>query len=120
MFFEDSIPFSIHSISYFFEDKSSLTCSNSSLRESISLGSDEFIWVGSSITPSITFQSWYVHSNSLSSNLPSNSCILASRERIWTLSADKAFWAKVSSLFRDLIFDLSDLTSAEYLASSSR
>src|SRR5207248_1949854 len=44
MLFDDSIPFSMHSISCFFELKSSFTCSNSSLRESISLGSNEFIW----------------------------------------------------------------------------
>src|SRR5438270_13668893 len=39
-----SIPFSMHSISCFFELKSSFTRPNSSLRESISLGSDELIW----------------------------------------------------------------------------
>src|SRR6266487_67897 len=38
-----SIPFSMHSISCFFELKSSFTRSNSSLRELISLGSNEFI-----------------------------------------------------------------------------
>src|SRR6266498_2277288 len=52
-----SIPFFMHSISCFFELKSSFTHSNSSLRESISLGSNEFIWAGSSITPSTTFES---------------------------------------------------------------
>src|SRR5438046_4623867 len=50
MLFDDSIPFSIHSIVYSYELRSSFTCSNSSLRESISLGSDELIWTGSSIT----------------------------------------------------------------------
>src|SRR4051795_2411577 len=40
MLFDDSIPFSIYSNSYFFEEKSSFACSNSSLRESIS---DKFI-----------------------------------------------------------------------------
>src|SRR5436190_15563731 len=49
MLFDDSIPFSIHSIVYSFELQSSFTRSNSSLRESISLGSDKFIWAGSSI-----------------------------------------------------------------------
>src|SRR6266498_4158855 len=49
----------------------------------------------------------------------SNSTTLVSRERILTLSTDEAFWAKVASFFRILIFDLSDLISAEYLASSS-
>ena len=43
MLFDYSIPFSIHSIVYSFELRSSFTCSNSSLRESISLGSDELI-----------------------------------------------------------------------------
>src|SRR3954453_8680835 len=47
MLFDDSIPFSIHSNSYFFEDKSSLVCSNSSLRESISDSSFE-LWKNSS------------------------------------------------------------------------
>src|SRR5256885_3443198 len=46
MLFDDSIPFSIHSIVYSFELQFSFTHSSSSLRESISLGSfisDEFI-----------------------------------------------------------------------------
>src|SRR6266542_4379758 len=57
MLFDDSIPFFIHSIVYSFELWSSFTRSNSSLRESISLGSDKFIWAGSSITPPITSKS---------------------------------------------------------------
>src|SRR6266542_1028056 len=57
MLFEDSIPFSIHSIVYSFELRSSFTRFNSSLRESISLGSDELIWAGSSTAPSITSKS---------------------------------------------------------------
>jgi len=55
----------------------------------------------------------------MSSNLPFNSTILVSRERIVILSKDEAFWTKVSSLFNVLIEDLSDLILAEYLASSS-
>ncbi|CAB4401588.1 unnamed protein product [Rhizophagus irregularis] len=51
MLFDDSIPFSIHSIVYSFELRSSFARFNSSLRESISLGSDELIWTGSSTTP---------------------------------------------------------------------
>src|SRR5436305_2612560 len=43
MLFDDSVPFSIHSIVYSFELRSSFTCFNSSLRESISLGSNELI-----------------------------------------------------------------------------
>ena len=43
MLFDDSIPFSIHSIVYSFELRSFFTCSNSSLRESISLGLNKFI-----------------------------------------------------------------------------
>src|SRR5436190_13571166 len=82
MLFDDSIPFSIHSIVYSFELRSSFTRSSSSLRELISLGSDEFIWTGSSRSPPITFESWNTCSSSKSSNLPSNSCILVSRERI--------------------------------------
>src|SRR6266542_4797926 len=57
MLFDDSIPFSIHSISCFFELRSSFARSNSSLRESISLGSDKLIWAGSSTAPPITSKS---------------------------------------------------------------
>ncbi|CAG8532936.1 5194_t:CDS:1 [Ambispora gerdemannii] len=53
MLFDDSIYFM-----FFFEFKSSFARSNSSLRESISLGSDEFIWAGSSSSPPTTFESW--------------------------------------------------------------
>src|SRR6266496_5973940 len=56
MLFDDSIPFSIHSIIYSFELKSSFAHSNSSLRESISLGSDEFIWTGSSRSSPTAFE----------------------------------------------------------------
>src|SRR5687768_13337593 len=43
MLSDASIPFSIHSISCFFELRSSYARSSSSLRESISLGSDELV-----------------------------------------------------------------------------
>src|SRR6266542_2337796 len=46
MLFEDSIPFSIHSIVYSFELRSSFARSNSNMSESNSLGSDELIWTG--------------------------------------------------------------------------
>ncbi|RIA90665.1 hypothetical protein C1645_823037 [Glomus cerebriforme] len=54
MLFEDSIPFSIYSIVYFFELSSLFAHSSSSLKELISLGSsitDVFIWAGSSSSP---------------------------------------------------------------------
>ncbi|CAG8764319.1 11348_t:CDS:1 [Rhizophagus irregularis] len=49
-----TIPFSIHSIVYFFELRSSFAHSNSSLRDSIS---DELIWAGFSTTPPVASKS---------------------------------------------------------------
>src|SRR4051794_21220874 len=83
--------FSIHSIVYSFELRSSFAHSNSSLRESISLGSDELIWISSSITPLTTFELWNTRFSFKFSNLPSNSTILASREKIVILSENEAF-----------------------------